>query len=127
MELPKVLEWNIIKFMSHPCADIIKQAVSEAETYDDHFLPLNGYTFSDAYFQHYLLNNSCGACAEPWRDCNCWCSNCGRPCPDCRSECYDWDDTRLARHRRNMDRYEKYQYLHYEEEYEQLRREGFME
>ena len=116
MALPQDIEWNIKKFMSHPCADIIKQAVEDMETDDDHFSL--GDSFSEHYFQHYYLNNSCGACAERWRDCNCWCSNCGRLCRDCRYECYDWDDRTLERHRRNMDRYEKYQYLHYEEEYD---------
>ena len=52
MALPKDIEWNIIKFMSHPCADIIKQAVADADTYDDHF-PLSVHTFSAAYFAHY--------------------------------------------------------------------------
>ena len=50
MAIPQEVEWNIIKFMSHPCADMIKEAVEEADTYDDHF----AHTFSAAYFQHLL-------------------------------------------------------------------------
>ena len=35
MALPQEVEWNIIKFMSHPCADIIKEALEEAEEETD--------------------------------------------------------------------------------------------
>ena len=31
----------------------------------------------------------CDCCAEPWKKCQCWCSNCGLDYKDCRSKCYD--------------------------------------
>ena len=31
MTLPQEVEWNIIKFMSHPCADIVKKAREDME------------------------------------------------------------------------------------------------
>ena len=88
MALPQEVEWNIIKFMSHPCADIIKEAVAEADTYDDHF-SLGIHDFSSAYFQNYYFNNYCDACCERWSACNCWCSNCHEPYADCKAECYE--------------------------------------
>ena len=88
MEIPQEVEWNIIKFMSHPCADIIKEAVAEADTYDDHFL-LGIRDFSTAYFQNYYCGNHCDACNKLWWDCNCLCCNCWGPYPDCKAECYE--------------------------------------
>ena len=93
MALPQVLEWNIIKFMSHPCADIIKQAVAEANKYDDHFFPLNVHTFSEAYLMHFFMNNSCDCCAKVWRECICMCP-CGLEYRVCKNQCYDHDDPR---------------------------------
>jgi hypothetical protein len=110
--LPEHLEWNIMKFMSHPCADLIKQAVEDVETFDDHFGGEGSFSFK--YLQHYWLENTCDACAKPYRNCKCWCHNCARPCPECKYECYDWDDDKLYKHRRMMDRRDKYQYLQYE-------------
>ena len=31
----------------------------------------------------------CDCCVEPWKKCQCWCSNCGLDYKDCRSKCYD--------------------------------------
>ena len=52
MALPKEIEWNIIKFMSHPCADIIKEAIADVETKDYYWFYEGGFSsfFHDTYF-----------------------------------------------------------------------------
>ena len=34
MALPQEIEWNIIKFMSHPCADILRPIIEDFDSYD---------------------------------------------------------------------------------------------
>ena len=62
---------KILLFVSHPCADMIrdhfKQKEEEESEWDD-----------DAH---------CDACLELWDDCQCWCGHCWRTMPECRYTC----------------------------------------
>ena len=85
MELPKEIEWNIVKYMSHPIADLIKQEITY---YNKESLEDISWTFSEFYFDQYVMVNSCDCCIKLWRNCQCWCSNCGSDYAVCRASCY---------------------------------------
>ena len=58
MALPQEIEWNIIKFMSHPCADIMKEIIACAETKDYWERPTQEggrifLNFQEIYFRAY--------------------------------------------------------------------------
>ena len=66
--LPENVVNKILLFVSHPCADMIRDHFKqkEEEDYDAH----------------------CDACLELWDDCQCWCGHCWRTLPECRYTCY---------------------------------------
>ena len=80
MELPNEIEWNVIKYMSHPVADLIKQE----RTYQDYqkAASLNdlSWTFSEFYFDQYAMVNSCNCCLKLWRMCKCHRQKCSSVC-----------------------------------------------
>ena len=66
--LPENVVNKILLFVSHPCADMIRDFFKQKEEEDD-----------DAH---------CDACLELWDDCQCWCGHCWRTLPECRYTCY---------------------------------------
>ena len=92
MELPKEIEWNVIKYMSHPVADLLKQS-SEFQEYNEtsrfFFRESRHQTFCEYYFEQWMFCNSCDCCAMIWQDCRCCCSRCGDAYKCCKSSCYD--------------------------------------
>ena len=91
-KLPTTVISKIMMFNSHPVADLFKQ--SESYMYYDEestfYHTENRYqTFSEYYFEQYMLDNSCDCCAKVWRDCQCWCSNCGDEHKCCKASCHD--------------------------------------
>ena len=84
MELPKEIEWNIIKFMSHPVADLVKHQVEDFQSYE-----FCDKSFADFYFEQYSLDHDCDCCAKSWRDCQCWCGYCWAEYKCCKMSCVD--------------------------------------
>jgi len=70
--LPENVINKILLFVSHPCADIIR----------DHFRQLEEEDSDWDYDAH------CDCCIELWDGCQCWCSNCGDEYSSCRASCY---------------------------------------
>ena len=74
---------KILLFVSHPCADMIR----------DHFKQLAEYREAEYNVLRAMVDEEqesdeeddsewdcdahCGCCIELWEDCQCWCSNCG--------------------------------------------------
>ena len=45
MAIPQEVEWNIIKFMSHPCADILRPIIEDYDTYQRCYPSFDNYCF----------------------------------------------------------------------------------
>ena len=55
MELPKEIEWNIMKFMSHPVADLVKERIKCHNISIDRNYPFHVFHFyNTAYCYDYL-------------------------------------------------------------------------
>ena len=46
MALPQEVEWNIIKFMSHPCSDILRPIIEEFDSYNFSYRTFDEYCFN---------------------------------------------------------------------------------
>ena len=68
MKLPQEIEWNILKFMSHPVADLLKDEWERLEWEEV---------------------ERCDCCMVSRWECQCWCSNCYQELACCRYRCYD--------------------------------------
>ena len=82
--LPNEIKWNVLKYLQHPTAKIMRDYINlheEDEDIED--------DESDNESDDTNLSNYCDCCAELWDDCNCWCSNCHFLLKDCRYTCYD--------------------------------------
>ena len=96
MELPKEIEWNIIKFMSHETADVMRPCIEQfRHGFANEFYFEEGLDHSLKHFHLVILNairNSrypdCDCWCKRWHDCQCWCSKCGSEYPVCRASCY---------------------------------------
>jgi hypothetical protein len=45
MAIPQEVEWNIIKFMSHPCADILRPIIDDFDSYEFTHRTFDDYCF----------------------------------------------------------------------------------
>ena len=89
MELPKEIEWNIIKYMSHPVADLLKQhRVFQQYQFCERYPYLEDEdeheSFSACYFEAWYEDHNCDRCCNPWSYCECCCSNCGGEYVSCK-------------------------------------------
>ena len=90
--LPESIINKIILYNSHPLADLFKQSESYKYYNEEsvfYFREDRHQTFSEFYFEQYMLNGCCDCCAKPWRDCQCICSNCSNDYSLCKSSCHD--------------------------------------
>ena len=78
-KLPREVINKIMLFMSHPVADIFKEAYiqyfKEREEEQD-----------EEELDDEELENYCDCCARVWDDCECWCQ-CGNEYKFCRYSC----------------------------------------
>ena len=75
--LPENVINNILLFVSHPCADIIR----------DHFRQLKEDDSEEEDDSDLDYDAHCDGCVELWDDRRCWCSNCGDDYSFCRNDC----------------------------------------
>jgi len=86
--LPEAIINKIMLYVSHPVADLVREELEAYKEFNEECCWKNQYeSFSDYYFEQYLSNHSCDCCAEPWRDCQCWCVDCWIEYSKCRGEC----------------------------------------
>ena len=77
--LPENVINILLLFVSHPCADIIR----------DHFRQLEEQESEEEDDSDWDYDAHCDCCVELWDDCQCWCSNCGDDYSFCRASCHD--------------------------------------
>ena len=79
MALPQEVEWNIIKFMSHPCSDILRPIIQDFDSYEfvdltfdkfcfDHVLKKTNTDDPTTWTQDYLqemYDNMINGCSDP--------------------------------------------------------------
>ena len=79
MALPQEIEWNIIKFMSHPCADILRPIIEDFNSYEFTYRTFDEHCFDtvlrkintddpNTWTQDYLqemYDNMINGCSDP--------------------------------------------------------------
>ena len=103
-ELPNDLKWNVLKYLQHPTAEIMREEI------DDYDIAKGLDTLRDGveYYEFALHDshnrycrgcgewvaecmcdaaNYCDCCAELWDDCTCFFGRCGDYYSLCRNEC----------------------------------------
>ena len=89
-ELPKELKWNVLKFLRHPTAEIMREPIELYNTFR-FFGELRNpnMTFVEFALPTTIdFDRYCDCCAELWEDCSCWWSNCGEEYKECRASWY---------------------------------------
>ena len=76
---PDVVINRIMLFVSHPCADIIREHFRQLEEQESE---------EEEDVSDWDYDAHCDCCVELWEDCQCWCSNCGDEYSSCRASCY---------------------------------------
>ena len=87
-EFPKELKWNVLKYLQHPTAEIMRELIDAFDECSE----FGGRWHRRSSFVEFALPldyDTCDCCAELWDDCLCWCERCGERYNECRYECYE--------------------------------------
>ena len=77
-ELPNHLKFNVLKYLQHPTAEIMREPIDLYNTFK-FFGELRNpdMTFVEFAIPQNVLKVYCECCGELWHDCSCWCHKCG--------------------------------------------------
>jgi len=100
MNLPIEIQNEIMLYVSHPTADLMRPEIEKFQDYYDHGnITFVSFHF-DSYCDHRLCDyydNICDCCWSQWSDRCCVCQNCGEEYYDCRTICSNYTQTQYYR------------------------------
>ena len=69
-ELPKELKWNVLKFLRHPTAEIMREGIELYNKYKRTGISFTKQTFVEFTFRDFVIRG-CDCCGSGWVVCNC--------------------------------------------------------